>query len=68
MSEARFVELETKLAYQEAALRDLSDVIARQQQQLDQLQKAYRALLERTARAEQGSIKGSAEEEVPPHY
>jgi len=68
MDEARFIDLETRLAYQEATLRDLNDVITRQQKQIDQLEKAYRALLERAARAEQGSQKGSAEDEVPPHY
>lgn len=66
--EARLVDLETRFAYQEATLRDLNDIIARQQKQIDQLEKAYRALMERTLRAEQGSMKGAPEDEIPPHY
>ena len=68
MDEARLIELETRIAYQEATLRDLSDVIARQQKQIERLEQAYRVLLERASRAEQGGNKGSPEDEVPPHY
>ena len=72
MSEARFIELETKLAYQEDASQQLSDVVARQQQQIDTLEAALRALIERvnslSLQQGEGADKGSMADEVPPHY
>lgn len=69
MSEARFIELETKLAYQEDAATQLSDVVARQQQQIDALETALRALIERVeALKDAGGEKTSLRDEVPPHY
>jgi len=69
MSEARFIELETKLAYQEDAATQLSDVVARQQQQIDALETALRALIERVENLKDaGGEKTSLLDEVPPHY
>lgn len=69
MSDPRFIDLETKLAYQEDAQQQLSDVVARQQQQIDTLEAALRALIERVNRLNvQEQDKPSAAEEVPPHY
>jgi len=69
MSESRFIDLETKLAYQEDAAQQLSDVVARQQQQIDTLEIALRALIERvnTLSVQEGP-KNTLAEEVPPHY
>lgn len=69
MSDARFIELETKLAYQEDAASQLSDVVARQQQQIDALETALRILIERvqTLSLREGD-KATLAEEVPPHY
>ena len=66
MDEQRLIELETRLSYQEATLRDLNDVITRQQQQIDRLEQLCRLLAERSARQE--IAKGTPEDEVPPHY
>lgn len=67
--EDRFIDLETRIAYQEATLRDLNDVIAQQQKQIERLEQTCRALIERMARgASQGTERGSLEDEVPPHY
>lgn len=69
MDEARAVELETRLAYQEALLRDLNDVIARQQKQIERLEQICRSLAEtslRAARNQAGTLP--PEEEVPPHW
>lgn len=70
MSDVRFIELETKLAYQEDAAHQLSDVVARQQQQIDALEAALRALIERVNRlnVQESETKGSLADEVPPHY
>ncbi|NGY06672.1 SlyX family protein [Solimonas terrae] len=68
MDEARLIDLETRLAYQEATLQDLNDVIAAQQRRISELEGMCRQLLERVARMGQDIFKGSAEDEVPPHY
>jgi len=69
MSEARFIDLETKLAYQEDASAQLSDVVARQQRQIDALEAALRALIERVnTLAVQEPNKSTPADEVPPHY
>lgn len=69
MSEARFIELETKLAYQEDAATQLSDVVARQQQQIDALETALRTLIDRVENLKDaGGEKTSLLDEVPPHY
>ncbi len=70
MSEARFIDLETKLAYQEHAAQQLSDVVASQQQQIDTLETALRALIERvnSLSLQEGEAKATPAEEVPPHY
>ena len=69
MSENRLIELESKLAYQEDAAQQLSDVVARQQKQIDALEAALRILIDRVqslsqARAEKTLLL----DEVPPHY
>jgi SlyX protein len=68
MDEARAIELETRLAYQEATLRDLNDVIARQQQQIERLEQMCRQLSERIGRMSQPVEKLDPADEVPPHY
>lgn len=65
----RFIELETKAAYQEDALRTLNEVVTRQQDEIDHLEAALRVLIQRVeALAQQAPAKFSAAEEVPPHY
>lgn len=67
MTEIELIALQTRLAYQEATLRDLNDVITRQQTRLDRLERICRDLAERALRAPD-LAKGSLEDEVPPHY
>jgi uncharacterized coiled-coil protein SlyX len=45
----------------------LNDVVARQQKQIEQLDALCRQLIERTANAS-GAWRGSANDEIPPHY
>lgn len=70
MSDTRFIDLETKLAYQEDAAHQLSDVVARQQQQIDTLEAALRALIDRVnnLNIQEGAAKNAPADEVPPHY
>ncbi|MCC2656944.1 MAG: SlyX family protein [Panacagrimonas sp.] len=68
MTEDRFIDLETRLAYQDDAIRSLSDTIARQQKQLDQLESLTRQLLERVKTLNEPVFKGTAADEIPPHY
>lgn len=68
MNEQRLIDLETKVSYQEENLRILDEVVTRQQKQLEQLEEACRHLAERVARVGQDVFKGTADDEVPPHY
>lgn len=69
MDDARLIELETRLAYQDDTLRVLNDVIVRQQKQIERLETLYRQLSDRLERVAQpdGRVNTPAEE-VPPHY
>lgn len=68
MDEDRLIDLETRLAYQESTLQDLNDIVARQQMRISELEGLCRQLMERIARMGQDIFKGSAADEVPPHY
>ncbi|UZR27862.1 SlyX family protein [Methylococcus mesophilus] len=68
-SEARLVDIETKLAYLEDTVLALNDVVTRQQKQIDQFETKIRLLVERV---QQMSILAEtaapAADEKPPHY
>lgn len=68
MTEDRFIDLETRLAYQDEAIRSLSDTVARQQKKIDQLESLARQLLERVKALNEPIYKGTPADEVPPHY
>jgi len=64
----RIIELETKMAYQEDAIRQLNDVVCRQQNQIDALVEKCKQLISSTKVL---STKLSEEPESttkPPHY
>jgi len=68
MSEARLLELEFKLAYQEDAIAALNDVIYQQQQRIDSLEtrlEQYRRDIESLAMQPPTPEPG---QEQPPHY
>jgi uncharacterized coiled-coil protein SlyX len=62
---ARIEALETKVAYLEATLQELSDVLYRQQQALDRVIERNRQLLEEIDAAPGGA---AGDFEKPPHY
>lgn len=68
MNEDRFIDLETRLSYTDEALRSLSDTVARQQKQIDQLGSLSRQLLERLKSQGEPGEKTTPADEVPPHY
>jgi SlyX protein len=64
----RIVELETKVAFQEQALGELSDALARQQKQIEAMEKAIRELRLQFTAAIPSIIANASEETPPPHY
>ncbi len=65
--EARINELETKLSFAEDQLDALNRIVYRQQQQIDQLLAAVRALHEQLAALAPAQGR-SLRDEIPPHY
>lgn len=66
MSETRLADLEAKYAQLEKIVSDLSEVMWRQQKELDALREAYRGLREKVA-GDPGLVDAS-QNERPPHY
>lgn len=68
MTEDRFIDIETRLAYQDETLRVLSDTVARQQKQIDSLNQLCRQLVERIRAQASEAFKDAPSDERPPHY
>jgi SlyX protein len=68
MDEQRLVDLETRLAYQEEALRVLDEVITQQQQRIAELEHTCRQLRERLSARQRDAQSAAPADEVPPHY
>jgi SlyX protein len=69
MDESRLADLESTVAFQEKTIEDLSDVICRQQAELDALMAQLEQLVIRLDQAEEGSSEGShLPIEPPPNY
>lgn len=68
MTEDRFIDLETRLAYQDESLRVLSDTVARQQKQIDRLDQLCRQMIERIKAQASEAFKDAPADERPPHY
>jgi len=72
MNETMLEKIETKIAYLERANAELSDVVFRQQREIQALAEALAAqskLLAERLQAAQGEERvPSADEERPPHY
>lgn len=63
----RIAELEMRVAFQDNVIQQLSDVIAKQQSQLDVLQGAHQKLYARLEEVSQG-VEETSGIEIPPHY
>lgn len=69
MNEERLMEIETRIAFQEHTIKELSDVIYKQQQQIDRLSAICAALEKRSREFAESSLKISLPaNEKPPHY
>lgn len=66
-TEQRLIDLETKIAYQDKIIEDLSDVLYKQQQQITGLEKALE-LLKRQIDSFQNGDNEIRGHEKPPHY
>jgi SlyX protein len=67
VSEDRVERLEFKIAHLEEAVQELSDVVYRQQRELDALRERGRALLEQVQQLEDRGADPNRVE-IPPHY
>lgn len=65
-TDERLTELEIKASFAEDLLEKLNDVVVRQQQQIDRLQRELAAL--RDTLPEPGAGSGSLRDEIPPHW
>lgn len=65
--EARVMELETRLAFQDDTIQALNDELVQQQRQVERLQLQMAALLKRQEEMV-GQFGMSEQEAPPPHY
>lgn len=66
--EARITELETRLAFQESALSELSDALAQARLEAARSAELLRRVLLELAQSRSGVTGDPAEEPPPPHY
>jgi SlyX protein len=64
----RIEQIEEKLAHLERAVNELSDVVARQQKDLDRVTDRHQRLLDKMAAMESDFGASATAEEKPPHY
>jgi uncharacterized coiled-coil protein SlyX len=67
-SEKRLMELETKASFQEAAILDMSRMIALQDSRLDRIETTLRALRDKLKDVSGEGQTPLPENERPPHY
>jgi SlyX protein len=68
ISPERLDAIEEKVAHLERALNELSDVVARQQKELDRALERNQRLLDKIAAIESESGTSATAYEKPPHY
>jgi SlyX protein len=64
----RLSAIEEKLAHLERAVNELSDVVARQQKELDRATDRHQRLMDKIAAMESDLGASATAEEKPPHY
>ena len=68
MNEDRLVEIETKMAFQENTIKDLSDAVYSQQKQIENINKTLKLLVDQIDDSSAISPRGNLKDEKPPHY
>jgi len=68
MNEDRLADIETKMAFQENAIKDLSDTVYDQQKQIDALKEIIKHLIDQISSSSVMSPGGNLNDEKPPHY
>ena len=63
-----FLDIETKLAYQEDLVASLNQIVSDQQRKLDELEAAYRKLVDRVVEQSEELAALRIEDAPPPHY
>jgi len=63
----RLVELETRVAFQERAIQEMGDVVARQQTEIDRLTRLLKEIQDRL-RGISAPVAERSDETPPPHY
>ena len=66
MSEERITNLEIKLSFAEDLIEKLNETVYKQQQQIEFLYRALKAIKEQASSG--GGGGGSLKDEIPPHY
>ncbi|CAN7280153.1 SlyX family protein [Rhizobacter sp. LjRoot28] len=66
-AEQRLTDLEIKASYTEDLVDTLNAIVARQQQQIDQLARELAALRQQMPAPDAGNFR-SLRDELPPHY
>ena len=69
MNESRLMDVESSLAFMDKALHDLSDVVCRQQAEIDRLTARLSMIAERMGELDEpGGEEDGPVDERPPHY
>ena len=68
MNEDRLVDIETKIAFQENTIKDLSDTVYNQQKQIDTLNETLKHLIDQIEDSSIISSGRNLKDEKPPHY
>ena len=68
MSEERFIDLESRLAYQEQLLNELNDVVTDQQARIMRLDELCKSLITKVRSMGDAMPASDPGDERPPHY
>jgi len=68
MNEDRLVVIETKIAFQEKTIKDLSDIVYNQQKLIDALNKTMKHVIDRIKDSSLITPGENLKDEKPPHY
>ena len=68
MNDETLEQIQTKIAFLERASAELSDVLFRQQKEIQALETKLKALSDRLSGEQSEEIPRSLEQERPPHY